>query len=81
MKYEYLEMSTGTGNANSGLVAHHLSGDHSHSLALCGIDLARHDTAARLILGETEFTKATTGTRAKEPNVIGDLHQGASDDI
>lgn len=81
MKYEYLEMPAGTSNANSRLVTHYLSGDHSHSLALCGVHLTRHDTAAWLILWKTEFTEATARTGAKEPNVISDLHQRARDDI
>jgi len=74
-------MSVGTSNTNSCLVAHYLCGDHSHGLALCGIDLARHDTAAWLILGETEFTEATARAGAKKPNVIRDLHQGTRDDV
>jgi hypothetical protein len=74
-------VSTGASNADSGLVAHYLSGDHSHGLALRGIDLTRHNTAARFVLGEHQFTEATTRTRTKEPNVICNLHQRTSDDI
>jgi hypothetical protein len=81
MKYGYLELSASASNADGGLVAHYLSCDHSHSLALRGIDLTRHDTAARFVLGENQFTEATARTRAKESNVISDLHQRASDDI
>lgn len=81
MKYGYLEVSVGTSDADSGLVAHHLSSDHSHGLALRGIDFTGHDTAARFVLGEHQFAEATARTRAKESNVISDLHQRASNDI
>lgn len=81
MKYKYLKLSAGSSNANSSLVTHNLSGDHCHSLALRGINFARHDTTARFIFRETQFAEATPRARTKEPNVIGDLHQGTRDDI
>src|SRR5438094_7554221 len=46
-------------------------------LGLRGIDLARHDRGARLVLGKRELTEAAPRTRAEPAEVVGDLHEGA----
>lgn len=74
-------MAASTCNADSGLVAHDLRCNHGQSLALCGVDLARHDAATRLVLREAELTKATARAGTEVTNVVGDLHQGARNDV
>ena len=63
------------------MVAHDLSGHHGDGLALGGVNLAWHDGAPWLILWQGQLSQATAGARAKESDVIGNLHDGASNDI
>jgi hypothetical protein len=51
----------------------HLSTDHGECLALRGVDLPRHDGAARFVLRQQQLTQAASGSTAKEADVIGDL--------
>jgi hypothetical protein len=48
---------------------------------LCGIDLARHDTTARLVLGKTKLPETAARARTQITNVIGDLHNRARDNV
>lgn len=77
----YLELAAGTSNADSSLVTHDLSSNHGQCLALCGIDLARHDRAARLVFRQAQLTETASRSGAEVPDVIGDLHEGAGDDV
>ena len=63
------------GHGDGGVVAEHARADHGERLALRGVDLARHDRAARLVLRQPQL--AQTGARpGTEPaDVVGDLHQ------
>lgn len=80
-KGTYLELSIRPSNRNSSLVSNYLSCDHSHSLALRRVDLARHDAATRFVFRQTEFAQTASRPRAKVTNVVGDLHQRNGKDI
>ena len=58
-----------------------LSCHHGDGLALGGVDLAWHDGAAGLILRQRQLSQATAGAGAKESDIIGNLHDGAGNDI
>ena len=77
----YLELAVRTGHADNSLVANDLRSDHGHSLALGRVDLARHDTASGLILGQLELAQTTAGPRAEVPDVVRDLHERAGDGV
>ena len=77
----YLELTACACNTDSGLVAHDLRGNHGKRLALGWVDLSGHDTATRLVLGQAELTETAARTRAKVADVVGDLHQRASNDV
>lgn len=77
----HLELSTGACHAHSGLVTHNLGSDHCDCLTLCGIDFAGHDAATRFIFREVQLAEPTAGTRAEEAYIVGNLHQGASNDV
>lgn len=77
----YLEVAVRTRNADSSLIANHLSSNHRQGLALSRVDLSRHNTTARLVLRKAQFTEATPGPGAKEADVVGDLHQRTCEDV
>lgn len=77
----HLELSTSTSNTDYSLVADDLRRNHSQRLTLCGVDLARHDTATRLVLWQRKLAESTTRARGEESNVVGNLHERASNDI
>ena len=76
-----LEVTAHTSNGNSSVVAHDLSADHGHSLTLSGVDLAGHDRGTRLVLGERKLTESATRARSEESNIVGDLHESASETV
>lgn len=43
--------------------------------------LSRHDGRSRLVLGQLELAKTTSGSRSEVSDVVGDLHEGNGDDI
>lgn len=51
----HLELSVAAADRDGDVVAHDLSGDHGEGLALSGVDLARHDAAAGLILRQVQL--------------------------
>lgn len=71
---EYLELAAGACHAHSGLVTHNLGGDHCDCLALRGVDFAGHNAATRLILREIQLAEPAARTRAKEADIVGNLH-------
>jgi hypothetical protein len=79
LEYVELEVTAGTPDCHCDLITEYLCAHHGHGLALCRVDLTRHNGAAGLVLGETELAEAASGTRAKESNVISDLEEGGSD--
>ena len=52
-----LEVALGAGEPDRRVVADHLRAHHRHRFALRGVDLARHDRRAGLVLGEDELTQ------------------------
>ena len=69
-----LEVALRGGNADGGIVAHDLYGDHCDGLALRRVDLARHDGAARLVRGDRDLTETAARTRREPADVVRDLH-------
>ena len=53
----------------------HLRAQHGHRLALGRVDLARHDRAAGLVLGDAQLADAAARARRQPAHVVGDLHQ------
>lgn len=59
--------------------APHLRADHGHCFALRGVDLARHDGGAGLVLRQTQLAQAAARAGAQEADVVGHLHERHSD--
>jgi hypothetical protein len=47
-----LKLAIHATNGGGDVVTHDLGADHSQSLTLSGVDLARHDAATGLVLGQ-----------------------------
>lgn len=71
-----LEVTLGAGEGDGGVVAEDLGAEHGEGLALGGVDLAGHDGATGLVLGELELGKTAARTGAEETDVLGDLEEG-----
>jgi hypothetical protein len=76
-----LEITLRAGEGDGGVVAEDLGAEHGQGLALGGVDLAGHDGAAGLVLGELEFSKTAAGTGAEETDVLGDLEEGDGEGV
>jgi hypothetical protein len=76
-----LEVTLRAGEGDGGVVAEDLGAEHGQGLALGGVDLAGHDGAAGLVLGELELGKTAAGTGAEETDVLGDLEEGDSEGV
>lgn len=74
-------MAGGTCHTHRSLVANDLRADHRHCFTLGGVDFSRHDTAAGLILRQTQFAEPTSRTGAEQSNIVGNLHQRAREDV
>lgn len=48
----------------------HLSADHGEGFALGGIDLAGHDAAAWLVLGQLQLTQPAARPAPQKPDVV-----------
>jgi hypothetical protein len=70
-----LEVTLGAGEGDGGVVAEDLGAEHGEGLALGGVDLAGHDGATGLVLGELELGKTAARTGAEEADVLGDLEE------
>ena len=69
-----LEISLRAGEADGGVIAHDLHGDHGEGFGLRGIHLARHNRRPGLVLRKCEFAKAAARTGSEPANVVGHLH-------
>lgn len=76
-----LELAVHAANGGGDVVTHNLGADHGESLALGRVDLAGHDGAAGLVLGEVELTKTAAGTTAEVADVLGDLGEGGGEGV
>jgi hypothetical protein len=76
-----LEITLRASEGDGGVVAEDLGAEHGQGLALGGVDLAGHDGAAGLVLGELELSKTAAGTGAEETNVLGDLEEGDGEGV
>lgn len=74
-------MATGASKSHRCLVAHDLRCYHCNGFTLGGVDLARHNAASGFILGQTQFTQSTARAGTKKADVVGNLHEGASENI
>ena len=77
----YLELAAGASDAHRRLVTDDLGSYHGQGLALCRVDLARHDRATGLVLRQGQLAQTTTRAGTEVPNVVRDLHKRASNDV
>ena len=75
----HLKLTLRTSKHNSGIVTHHLRGNHCECLTLSRVDLARHDARPGFILRQTKFTQPASRTRAEVPDIIGNFVQADCD--
>lgn len=75
LEHVELKVTIGAGNRNRRVVAHDLSANHGHRLALGRVDLARHNRRSRFVFWQGEFAETAARTGTKETNVVGDLHE------
>ncbi len=61
------------------VVAHHAGRDLHHALAHHRVDLARHDRAARLAVGQHDLVEAAARAAAEPADVVGDVEQRDGD--
>jgi hypothetical protein len=76
-----LEVALRAGEGDGGVVAEDLGAEHGQGFALGGVDLAGHDRAAGLVLGELKLSKTAAGTGAEETDVLGDLEERDSEGV
>ncbi len=70
-----LEVAGSPADIDRHIVAEHLRAHHGERLALRGVDLARHDGTARLVLGNANLAQPAARTGSQPAHVIGDFHQ------
>ena len=70
-----LEMPLAAGEADRGVVAHHLRAGHGQRLGLGRVDLARHDRRPRLVLRQDQLAEPAARPRPEQPDVVGDLEE------
>ena len=71
-----LEVALRAGEGHRVIVAEDLDGHHRQRLRLRGIDLARHDRGAGLVLGNRQLAQPGARPRGIPAYVVGDLHEG-----
>ena len=76
-----LKLAGHASHCGGNMVTHYLGSYHCQGLALRGVDLARHDRGAGLVLREDEFAETTSWTRAEISDVLGNLEEGACNSI
>jgi hypothetical protein len=81
LEHVELEVAAGGADADGDVVAEDLAADHRHGLALGRVDLAGHDRAAGLVLGDAELAEAAARAGGQPAHVVGDLHQRAGEGL
>mmetsp|Transcript_8830 Transcript_8830/g.26545 ORF Transcript_8830/g.26545 Transcript_8830/m.26545 type:complete len:236 (+) Transcript_8830:325-1032(+) len=76
-----LKVTVASADRNCHCVAHDLSADHGHRLALRRIDLPGHDRRPGLVFGQLQLTEPTPRSGAQQPNVVGYFHQRARERV
>ena len=76
-----LELAVHAANASRNVVAHDLRAHHGQGLALSGVDLARHDAAAGLVLGEDELAETATGSATEVSDVLSNLGEHGGEGV
>src|SRR5256714_11848314 len=76
-----LEVALRAGEAYAGVVTQDLHGDHRQRLRLRGVDLARHDRGARLVLRQNQFAYPGARPRREPAHVVRDLHERAREGL
>ena len=70
-----LEVALRCGKTDGNVVCHYLKTNHSHRLALRGIDLAGHYRRAGLVFGNSYLSKTAARARGEPSDVVGYLHK------
>ncbi len=73
LEHVELEVPARAGEADRGVVAHHVHADHRHRLGLRRVHLARHDAAPRLVLRQVQLADAAARAAAEQAHVARDL--------
>eukprot|EP01136_Pigoraptor_vietnamica_P003255 Opistho-1_new@32269 len=76
-----LKVAVETAHGDGRVVPDDFGADHRDGLALRGVNLARHDRRAGLVLGKKELAQAAAGAGAEEADVVRDLHEGHGDRV
>ena len=76
-----LELAVHAADGGGDVVTHNLGADHGEGLALGGVDLAGHDGATGLVLGQDQLAEAAAGAGAEVADILGDLEQGAGEGV
>ena len=76
-----LKVTLRAGKGGRGVVAEDLCADHGQGLALCGVDLARHDGRARLVLRQLQLAETATRAGAEEANVLCNLEERGGEGV
>lgn len=76
-----LELAVHAANGGGNVVTHDLGADHGEGLALGGVDLAGHDAATGLVLGEDELTETATRAGTEVADVLSNLGERAGDGV
>lgn len=76
-----LEVTTGTSDSHSDMVAHNLSADHGKSFALSRVDFTRHNGAARFVLRKGELSETASRTRSEEADIVSNLEKRSSNSV
>lgn len=67
-------MAIGPSNGHCYMVAHDLSAQHGHGLALGGVHFPRHDAGSRFVFWQDQLAKPTPRTTSQEANVVCYFH-------
>ena len=75
------EVALRSGEADGGVVAHHLAADHGHGFALGRVHFARHDGRAGFVFRDGQFTESAARSAGQPTDVVGDFHQRAGEGL
>ena len=76
-----LKLAIHAANGGGNVVTHDLGADHGQSLALGRVDLAGHDAATGLVLGQDQLAETAAGAGAEVADVLGNLAERAGEGV